>query len=151
MADIAGAFRDGYKKLLGLLDALAPAGDLIVRMMIAWGFLTTVWYKIKLWPLTLQLFTYQYHFPILPPVPSAYFWTAIEVGTPILILLGVGGRIPTLFLFVFNLVEVLSVPYVAEPEGVLQIARHVYIGLLLMMLLFHGTGRYSFDRVILRK
>ena len=67
--------------------------------------------------------------------------TAGELVLPVLLVLGLGGRVAALGLFMLNAVAVISLMNV--PDAALQ--QHVFWGSLLMGLLLWGPGRWSVD------
>jgi len=84
--------------------------------------------------------------PLLSPTLAAYLGTAAELILPVMLALGLGGRLAAAALFVFNIVAVISYPDLNE-VGVMQ---HQYWGVLLLMLLLYGPGKLSIDWIIRR-
>ena len=76
-------------------------------------------------------------------VHDAMFWrlVVIVVLLPVLLVLGLGGRVAALGLSAVNVVAVLSVPEMPEPAFML----HVFWGSLLAGLVLWGPGRWSVD------
>ena len=72
---------------------------------------------------------------------AAVLGTAGEVLLPVLLVLGLGGRVAALGLSAVNVVAVLSVPEMPEPAFML----HVFWGSLLAGLVLWGPGRWSVD------
>jgi putative oxidoreductase len=60
---------------------------------------------------------------------------------PVLLVLGLGWRLPALALFVVNLVAVISYPGLAEAA----VKEHFYWGALIAVLVIFGHGRWSMD------
>lgn len=123
------------------LDRLAPLADLLLRLWVAYAFFVSGLTKIESWDSTLLLFQYEYHVPLLPPALAAYLGTATELGMPVFVALGSGGRIEAAILFVFNIVAVISYPDLM-PAGLEQ---HKVWGLMLFVVLARGPGRLSVD------
>ncbi|MBI4694556.1 MAG: DoxX family protein [Gammaproteobacteria bacterium] len=123
------------------LDRLAPLADLLLRLWVANAFFVSGMTKIASWDSTLLLFQYEYHVPLLPPALAAYMGTATELGMPVFLALGLGGRLAAAILFVFNIVAVLSYPDLM-PAGLEQ---HQVWGLMLFAALARGPGRWSVD------
>ena len=123
------------------LDRLAPLADLLLRLWVAYAFFVSGLTKIESWDSTLLLFQYEYHVPLLPPALAAYLGTATELGMPVFVALGSGGRIAAAILFVFNIVAVISYPDLM-PAGLEQ---HKVWGLMLFVVLARGPGRLSVD------
>jgi putative oxidoreductase len=130
---------------LKLLDWLQPLADLAARLWVSWIFLESGLVKIHAWQSTVMLFTYQYHVPWLPPYFAAVLGTACELILPILLTLGLGGRITILVFFIYNIVAVISYHYLWTPVGWNGLEQHVSWGLLLAMLMTFGSSKLSLD------
>lgn len=133
------------------LNFLSPIGDLIVRLWIANIFFQSGLVKIQSWETTLTLFTYEYHVPLLSPGLAAMLGTGAELVLPILLAVGLGGRFIILIFFLYNIIAVVSYPFLWTPEGYIALQQHINWGLLLMMLMLHGSGKLSLDHWILTK
>lgn len=125
----------------GLNAFATPLFDLLIRCYIAEIFLRAGWLKISAWDNTLDLFAYVYQVPLLPPYWAAVLGTAGELILPIFLMLGVGGRFAALGLFVMNAVAAYSFPDISD----LGLQDHVLWGVLLLVIFFHGAGRFSVD------
>ncbi|MGH8584470.1 MAG: DoxX family protein [Gammaproteobacteria bacterium] len=134
-------------KLVALLHGLAPLADLALRLYVANVFFKSGLTKIQSWDSTLALFTYEYSVPLLAPETAAALGTATELFFPVLLALGLAGRLSAAVLFVFNIVAVLSYPSL-NPAGVEQ---HLVWGLMLCVSLLHGPGRISVDHLIVKR
>ena len=124
------------------LNALQPAAQLAARWYVGAVFFRSGLTKLNDWDTTLALFIDEYHVPLLNPTVAAYLGTAAEIGLPVLLVLGLGGRFAAAGLFVLNVVAVLSLTEVA-PAAFQQ---HLFWGSLLVALLLWGPGRWSVDR-----
>lgn len=133
-----------------LLDALKDVGDLVVRIWVAKIFFESGLSKIVDWGSTIVLFKYDYAVPVISPVLAAYLGTAAEFVLPVLLVLGLGGRFFVFIFFMYNIICVLSFNFLWTAAGVTGLEDHVNWGLLLMMLMFHGSGRISVDYLIHR-
>ena len=133
------------KPFLKLLDFLTPLGDLLARVWIAWIFLKAGLVKIQSWQVTIMLFTNEYHVPFLSAKMAAIIGTGAEIILPILLVLGLGGRITIFIFFVYNAVAAFSYPHLWTPDGALGLDQHINWGLLLALLMFHGSGKLSLD------
>lgn len=129
-------------------EVLTPIGDLIIRYWLAKIFFMSALTKIASWDTTLMLFKYEYAVPLIPSDCAAYLGTAAELVLPILLLLGIGGRLPAFMLFIFNLFAVISYPFLLTAAGYAGLMAHFYWGMLLMVVLLHGTGKLSVDYLI---
>lgn len=123
------------------LDALRPLAALAARVYIAQVFFLAGLTKLRDWSSTLDLFAYEYQVPLLPPVLAAWLGTAGELILPILLVLGLGGRVAALGLSGVNVMAVLSLPDM--PEAAFQL--HVFWGSLLVGLAVYGPGLWSVD------
>ena len=129
------------------LNALAPLGDLVIRLWVANVFWKSGLTKVQSLDTTVQLFRYEYSVPLLPPEVAAYLATFSELGFSLLLALGLAGRFSAAALFVLNIVAVISYPAL-EANGLIQ---HQLWGLLLLVPLLHGPGKLSVDHFISRK
>lgn len=133
--------------LLRGLDFLAPLADLGLRLWVATVFFKSGLTKIASFDSTVQLFTYEYHVPLLSPEVAAYLGTFTELVFPVLLVLGLGGRLSAGVLFLFNIVAVISYPDL-NPAGIEQ---HQVWGLMLLVTLLHGPGKLSVDHWLRRR
>ena len=131
-----------WDTLTGALDALQPLAALLARLYVAQVFFLSGLTKLRDWGTTVALFTDEYHVPLLSPQVAAALGTAGELVLPVLLVLGLGGRLSALGLFVVNFVAVISLSEIA-PAAFQQ---HVFWGSLLAALAIFGLGPWSFDR-----
>lgn len=136
---------------LKLLNHLKDVGDLLARLWVAKIFLMSGLSKIQDWGATYVLFKYDYAVPLLSPMTAAYLGTAAEFALPILLILGLGGRFFIFVFFIYNIICVVSFHFLWTPSGAAGLADHVNWGLLLMLLMFHGSGRFSLDHILHKK
>lgn len=139
-----------YDILASFLAWLAPLGDLVIRLWLAKVFFMSGLTKVQSWDSTVMLFTYEYSVPFLSPYWAALSGTLVETVTPVFLALGLGGRMPALILFVFNIVAVISYPYLLTDAGWVGLKDHIHWGLLLMVIMLHGSGKLSLDTLIKR-
>lgn len=125
----------------------APLLDLGIRILVASVFFKSGLTKIASWDTTIALFENEYAVPFLSPELAAYLGTAVELGFPVLLVLGLGSRFAALALFVFNVVAVISYPDLGE----VGLKDHQYWGLLLLVTLLHGPGKLSLDHLLHRR
>jgi putative oxidoreductase len=123
------------------LDALQPPLSLLGRLYVAQAFFLSGLTKLRDWDTTLALFNDEYHVPLLPPEWAAAMGTCGEIGLPVLLVLGLGGRFAALGLSVVNVVAVLSLADIA-PAALQQ---HISWGIVLATLAVFGAGRWSAD------
>lgn len=145
---IAGTVRTRWlepaARISGWLTWAAPAGDLLLRLWVAYAFWISGLTKIQTWDSTLYLFENEYSVPLLPPELAAYSATFVELAFPVLLALGLGGRFAALVLFVFNLIAVISYPEL----GAAGLEQHKTWALMLLVILLHGPGSLSLDCLI---
>ena len=132
---------DQTERALRALEVLQPLAQGVARLYLAKVFLLAGLTKLRDWETTLALFMDEYHVPLLPPELAAWLGTGAELVLPILLVLGLGGRVAALGLFVLNAVAVLSLGEVAEAA----LQQHVFWGSLLIGLVLWGPGRWSVD------
>ena len=131
-----------WNLLTRALDALQPLAALLARLYVAQVFFLSGLTKLRDWGTTVALFTDEFHVPLLSPQVAAALGTAGELALPVLLVLGLGGRLSALGLFVVNFVAVISLSEIA-PAALQQ---HVFWGSLLAALAIFGLGPWSFDR-----
>lgn len=141
------AVRPLLRRWLAGLEQLQPLAQLAARLYLAQVFFLSGLSKLRDWDITLALFTDEYQVPLLPPAWAAVAGTAGELVLPVLLVLGLGGRLAALGLSVVNIVAVLSLAEIALPA--LQL--HQFWGSLLLALLLWGPGRWSVDAWWLRR
>ncbi len=141
MALLPAPLRRAHETFVALAEALQPLALLAARLFVARVFLLSGLTKLRDWETTLALFTDEYHVPLLPPEAAAVLGTFGETVLPVLLVLGLGGRLAALGLSAVNVVAVLSVPDMPEPAFML----HVFWGSLLAALVLWGPGRWSVD------
>jgi len=129
------------------LDGLSPAVDLVVRVFVATVFFKSGLTKVASWATTVSLFENEYAVPLLSPEAAAALGTTVELVFPVLLVLGLGGRLSAFVLFVFNIVAVVSYPDLGE----VGLRDHQMWGLLLLVTLLHGPGKLSLDHLIGRR
>jgi len=132
-----------WAKFSARLDALQPLAALLARLYVAQVFFLSGLTKLRDWDITLALFADEYHVPLLPPAVAAAMGTAGELGLPVLLVLGLGGRFAALGLSVVNAVAVVSLADIA-PAALQQ---HIFWGSLLAGLAIFGPGPWSADRM----
>ena len=142
-----------YAALTRRLELATPLSLLLFRLWVAFDF----WHAgLAKWadPAgTLALFQSEYHVPLLPPEWAAPLGTLIELAFPVLLGLGLAGRASAAFLFVYNIVAVISYPEL-WPHGLWHdfwnggFLDHKVWGMLLLALTCAGPGKLSLDAVL---
>jgi putative oxidoreductase len=141
-------FRDivRHSARLALLAAPLLLGT---RVYVAWQFLKSGWLKLSSWDTTLFLFTDEYHVPLLPPHVAAVAGTFGELFFPVLVALGLFGRLGALGLFAVNAMAVVSYADVLLAEGSeAALGQHVLWGYMLAVIAIMGPGRLALDELL---
>lgn len=124
------------------LSWLQPLLLLAARVHVGLVFFRSGLTKLRDWDTTLFLFTDEYKVPLLPPAVAAVMGTGGELVLPVLLALGLGGRLAALGLCVVNAVAVVSLTDIA-PAALQQ---HILWGALLAGVAVYGPGHWSVDR-----
>jgi putative oxidoreductase len=144
-----------YCRLVGWLEYVKPLVDLSLRLWVAWAFFKAGLVKIADMDSTIDLFTNTYHVPFLPPEFAAYLGTGIELVVPIILAIGLFGRLTAAFMFVYNLICVISFPDL-WPDGFWTglfgsaFKDHKIWGLMLLVTLVYGPGKLSLDYLLMK-
>lgn len=129
------------------LETLTPLLDLGIRLWVANIFWKSGLTKIASWDSTVMLFTHEYQVPFLSPALAAGLGTFVELVFPVLLVLGLAGRLSAGVLFVFNIVAVISYPDLNE----VGVREHMVWGILLLVPLLHGPGKLSVDHLLRKR
>lgn len=115
-----------------------------LRLAVATVFWNSAQSHLANWDTTLYMFETDYALPFLPPVAAAYMAVAIEITTPILLVLGLLTRAAVLVLLgMTTVIEVFVYPE-AWPT-------HIQWAAMLFVLLARGPGTFSLDWLIRRR
>lgn len=125
------------------LDALRPLACLLARIVVAKAFFLSGLTKVRDWDTTLLLFQEEYKVPVLSPQIAAVMGTGGELVLPVLLVLGLGGRVAALGLSVVNVMAVLSLPEIAPAA----LEQHIGWGVMLAALAVFGSGPWALDRL----
>jgi putative oxidoreductase len=139
---------DGIGGLLGRLyrqfDRVPYAVlALPLRFAIATIFWNSATTKLADWNATLFLFEDEYRLPLLPPEFAANLALAIEITTPVLLVLGLLTRLTALVLLGMTAVIEIFVYPQAWPT-------HIQWAAILLVLLCRGAGAVSLDHLVQR-
>lgn len=115
--------------------------QLASRVAVAHVFWQSAQTKLASWPVTLQLFAYEYRLPILPPDIAAPMATAAELSGAVLIALGLFSRLAALML----LGVVATIQIFVYPG---HWAEHLMWASLLLLIFARGPGLFSLDHVV---
>lgn len=115
-----------------------------LRFAVGTVFWNSAMAKLANWDTTLSLFTDEYRLPVVPPEIAAYMATAIELTTPILLVLGLMTRFAALGLLGMTaIIEIFVYPQ-AWPT-------HIQWAAMLLVLLCRGAGSFSIDHLLWRR
>ena len=131
------------------LDTLQPLFALATRLWVAWQFLKSGLLKVQDWESTLFLFQEEYRVPLLSPQFAALAGTAGELVFPILLGLGLFGRLGALGLSAVNVLAVVSYAHVLLASGFeAALGQHILWGFMLLVVAIYGPGSLSADGLI---
>jgi putative oxidoreductase len=131
------------------LNLLQPLLALGVRVWVGLQFWKSGLLKLQSWDSTLYLFRDEYHVPVLPPELAAVVGTFGELFFPVLLFLGLFGRLGALGMSAVNIMAVVSYAHVLLSPGFEgAIAQHVLWGFMLVVLIVYGPGRISLDHLL---
>ena len=154
MKRCAGLYRL-YRSIAQGLEHLGPVSMLLFRLWVAVAFWRAGIVKVSDMSSTVMLFTYLYHVPLLPPIFAAYLGTFIELVSPWFLGMGLLGRVTALFLFIYDIIAVVSYPAL-WPHGLWagfwssDFMDHKVWGMMLLAVVAYGPGTLSVDGVLHR-
>lgn len=125
--------------------------SLALRWFVGWQFFKAGMIKISDWSATLALFHDEYKVPVLPPDLAAYMGATGELVLPLLLFVGLVSRPAAFALLFVNLMAVVSYPQLFTFECPAAINDHLYWGILLVVLVMFGPGKFSLDAWLKRK
>ena len=138
---------DWHAQLARVLDQLRSILLLLTRVWVSWQFLKSGWLKATNWDVTLELFRYEYHVPLLPPQVAAMAGTFGELFFPVLLICGLFTRAGALGLFAVNAFAVVSYWHVlGKPGFEAALGQHVLWGFMIAVIAIFGAGAISLDR-----
>ena len=108
---------DAHAAFGRLLDHFRSIVLLATRFYVGWQFWKSGSLKLSSWSSTLDLFRTEYHVPVLPPDVAAVAGTFGELFFPVLLFLGLFGRVGALGAFFVNAMAVISYRQVLLAEG----------------------------------
>src|SRR5471032_427717 len=111
--------------------------SLALRWYVGWQFFRAGLVKVGDWSATLALFHDEYMVPLLPPELAAYFGAAGELALPLLLCVGLVSRPAAM--------AVISYPQLLSFECPAAINDHFYWGVMLLVLVAFGPGKFSLD------
>ena len=142
-----------YDDFAAALTRLGPLALLLFRAWVALAFWRAGVVKIEDPYGTQYLFNNEYHVPLLSGDVAAFLGTWIELITPWLLVVGLAGRLTALFLFVYNLIAVISYPDL-WPHGFWTgligdgFNDHKVWAMMLLAVITWGPGALSLDALL---
>lgn len=132
---------DRYRAALGLADAIPMSlVQLAARVAVAHVFWQSAQTKLASWPVTLQLFAFEYRLPLVDPAIAAPLATAAEIAGSLMIFFGLFARLGALMLLgVAATIQIFVFP---ENWG-----DHLLWASLLLLVFARGAGAISLDRL----
>jgi len=115
-----------------------------LRLAVATVFWNSAMAKLANWDTTLALFSDEYQLPLIPPQIAAYMAVAIELTTPVLLVLGLMTRFAAFVLLGMTAVIEIFVYPLAWPI-------HIQWAAMLLVLLCRGPGAFSIDHLLMRR
>jgi putative oxidoreductase len=130
-----------YRGLLRIADRLPLSlVQLAGRIAVAHVFWQSAQTKIASWPVTLQLFAFEYNLPLIDPAIAAPLATSAEIAGAVLLFLGLFSRIGALMLLgVVAVIQIFVFPG--------HWAEHLMWSSVLLLILARGAGALSLDHL----
>jgi len=130
-----------YRRLIGVADAIPISlVQLAGRIAVAHVFWQSAQTKLASWPVTIQLFAYEYRLPIIDPAVAAPLATAAELAGAVLLFFGLFARFGALVLLgVTATIQIFVFPG--------HWAEHLLWASLLLLILARGPGVVSVDKI----
>lgn len=131
-----------YETVLNLAGTVPlSAVQLVARLAVANVFWQSSQSKLASWPVTLQLFAFEYHLPVINPVVAAYMATAAELTGCILIFFGLFSRLAALMLL--GVVATIQIFVYPTHWG-----EHLTWAAPLFLIFARGAGVVSLDHLV---
>jgi putative oxidoreductase len=128
-----------YESVLRLAGTMPlSVVQLVARLAVANVFWQSSQSKLASWPVTLQLFAFEYHLPVIDPVVAAYMATAAELTGAVLMFLGLFSRLGALMLL--GVVATIQIFVYPTHWG-----EHLTWAVPLLLIFARGAGVISLD------
>jgi putative oxidoreductase len=128
-----------YRRALNLAGSIPlSVVQMAGRVAVAHVFWQSAQTKLASWPVTLQLFAFEYNLPLIDPALAAPLATAAEITGAVLLFLGLFSRLAALMLL--GVVAVIQIFVYPGHWG-----EHLMWGSLLLLILARGAGIISLD------
>ncbi|MFO1058220.1 MAG: DoxX family protein [Dongiaceae bacterium] len=130
---------------IDILESIPVAlPELVLRLGVGLAFWRSGQVKIQSWSITQTLFAEEYRVPLLPPELAATLAAAVELTTPVLLLLGLATRLSAAAMLGMTLVIQVFVYPMNYPDHLLWAGPLLY-------LVLRGPGALSIDHLIRRR
>jgi putative oxidoreductase len=131
-----------YENVLKLAGAVPlSVVQLAARLAVANVFWQSSQSKLASWQVTLQLFAFEYHLPVINPVLAAYMATAAELTGAVLIFFGLFSRLAALMLL--GVVATIQIFVYPGHWG-----EHLSWAVALLLIFARGAGVISLDHLV---
>lgn len=137
--------------LTEILNGCAAIMALAIRLYLFKIFFWNGMLKLTSWASTTALFEHQYTVKWVTPYTAAALSTAAEIIFPVLMLLGIGARFPSLGLLIFHILNIVFYPQLLKPEYACALKDHVLWGILIGVIALYGHGILSLDYWLQKK
>jgi putative oxidoreductase len=129
------------RRLVGIADAIPPSlVQLAGRIAVAHVFWQSAQTKLASWPVTLQLFAFEYRLPVIDPAVAAPLATGAELVGAVLLFFGFFARFGALILLgVTATIQIFVFPG--------HWAEHLLWASVLLLILARGPGVVSVDKI----
>ena len=122
-----------------------------IRFYVGYQFWKAGLIKLGAWDSTLFLFEHEYRVPLLSPYLAAVLGTAGELVFPLMLFVGLAGRLGALGLSVVNVVAVIAYAHVIFSAGFENTVNdHWLWGAMLLAVMAFGPGKLSLDHLLSR-
>jgi putative oxidoreductase len=130
-----------YRRLIGIADAIPLSLiQLAGRIAVAHVFWQSAQTKLASWPVTIQLFAFEYRLPVIDPAIAAPLATGAELVGSVLLFFGFFARFGALILLgVTATIQIFVFPG--------HWAEHLLWASVLLLILARGPGKISIDKI----
>jgi putative oxidoreductase len=133
-----------YSQAIQLASSVPlSAVQLVARLAVANVFWQSSQSKLASWPVTVQLFAFEYRLPVLDPAVAAVFATAAELAGAVLIFFGLFSRLAALMLL--GVVATIQIFVYPSHWG-----EHLTWAAPLLLVFARGAGAVSLDHLARR-
>ena len=138
---VRGGLTGLYSQALQLASSVPlSAVQLVARLAVANVFWQSSQSKLASWPVTVQLFAFEYRLPVLDPGVAAVLATAAELSGAILLFFGLFSRLAALMLLgVVTTIQIFVYPT--------HWGEHLTWAVPLLLIFARGAGAISLDHL----